>query len=672
MTVEVLAWLLAGVVLGGYLFALRRWLGEEAAAPRFAVALVTLAAAALRLYRSGEFPAYVTEDEAKTLAEALDVLRQGDLLLLFRNAEIVFPITLSVIFKATLVPFFGPTRWAIRAHSILCGVLAVPAAFAVGRSFGFRVGPSLALAAFFATLPWALFYGRVDLGISIVFHQLLLLGALVRIVGGRGGWPEVAIGGLALSLLLYDYHPGRAMVVLPMLAAVLPAPPVRRLMCLAIVAIAAVAFVPHVATTGYDPLFFYRTHPGLVVDSGFAVNPERTWEVITRHAQAFVTPANWPDPVLSVRFGSWHPWILLLLAAAGVFRSWRFAFLVLTGFGVGLLPSVLSTGWGPSSRRLLLAYPFLSIAAAAALDAIRPAMVRNLVAAATVAVVAVQSVQLFFAAETWPASANDERESQLTRVLESLPLDGERAVLVDRSFGYYIRPLTTAGYSIAFLGAGNWLPPETGASYGFGPFAAPLRPFYAAMPGSLRITDFGRGFHLEAPAGDWNWMRQHGWNYSIRCPDAASHGWVPTIFHEWLTASFWCGGDSARHRWHGRWNGPRTALRLRDQSVPSVEIRSGATTRMVRPNGDGESKPLSFVVAKGDEIIIETTTRPPDMVPMTALFVDVEDPAAEILPQWDFVTPVVESVSAAPQPDGAVTQSPPEKNATAPSVDPAT
>lgn len=664
MTAESVAAALALAILGGYVVALRRWLRAEAGTTRLGLALVTLAAAALRLYRSGEFPGYVTEDEAKTLAEAVDVLARGELLPFFRNAEIVFPVTLSVLFKATLVPWLGPTRWAMRAHSILCGVLAVPAAFAVGRAWGFRVAPSLALAAFVATLPWALFYGRVDLGMSIVFHQLLLLAALVRLVGGRGGWPEVAIGGLALSLLLYDYHPGRAMVAMPLLAALLPGPPRRRLQCLAIPAIALAAFVPHVVATGYAPFSLYQTHPGLKLDAGFVADPARLWLAVVRHATAFVTPANWPDPVLSVRFGSWHPWLVLLLAVAGLARSWRFALFVLAGFAAGLLPSLLSGGWGPSSRRLLLAYPFVSIAAAAALDAIRPARARRLAVAATVALVATQSVQLYFAPDSWPASALDEQESQITRVVEALPADGKRPQIVDRSLGFYIRPLAATGRNVTFLSVANWQPPAGGAVYGFGPFAAPLRELYAGMFPDARILEFGRSFLVDIPAGDRASLRRHGWSYAIRCAAAESHDWVPTIFHEWLSASFWCDGTDARHRWHGRWVGPRTALRLRDYADPFVLVRRVGGAIVVRPKRGGHEGPLTFVVDRGDEIVIESRTRPPDMVPTTALFRDVADPAAEILPPWDAVVPVFGASGAA--------QLPPEKNATAPSVAPAT
>src|SRR6185295_8816039 len=101
-----------------------------------------------------------------------------------------------------LAEWIGPSRWAIRGLSFLGGTLAVPAAFAAARSLGVRRAASLAAAGFVAVLPWALFYGRVHQSGELVFHTLLLAACLARFLRAQGGWQEILIGGLALTLLL--------------------------------------------------------------------------------------------------------------------------------------------------------------------------------------------------------------------------------------------------------------------------------------------------------------------------------------------------------------------------------------------------------------------------------------------------------------------------------------
>src|SRR5207247_805876 len=92
------------------------------------------------------------------------------------------PILLNALFQAQLVPVLGPGRWAIRSYSLVTGVLATAVAFAVARAMGFSLIPSFAVGAFVAVLPWSLFYGRVSFGGELIFHELLLLAALARLI----------------------------------------------------------------------------------------------------------------------------------------------------------------------------------------------------------------------------------------------------------------------------------------------------------------------------------------------------------------------------------------------------------------------------------------------------------------------------------------------------------
>jgi len=118
------------------------------------------------------------------------------------------PVLLNSLFQAQLVPLVGPSRWAIRLYSLATSVLSSPAAFALGRGAGLAVGASFAVAGFVAVLPWSLFYGRIAIGGELVFHELLLLGALARLLFADGGWAAVSVGAFGQSLLLYDYFCG--------------------------------------------------------------------------------------------------------------------------------------------------------------------------------------------------------------------------------------------------------------------------------------------------------------------------------------------------------------------------------------------------------------------------------------------------------------------------------
>lgn len=444
MTTTGLALTLAAAVLLGYALCLGRLLRGTRPAAWAWIGTATVVAAGLRLVHTGDYPPYLSEDETKSLAQAMVLLKIGVPLQIFEMGEIILPITSSVLFKATLVPLVGPTRWAMRSYSLLCSLLSVPAAFAVGRAFGFRVAPSLALAGFLATLNWAIFYGRVGLGASMVFHQLLLLAALARLARGRGGWPEAAIGGFALTLLLYDYHPGRVLIGLPLLGALL-ATGRRRLMCLAMPLLAFAAFWPHAVATNYAPFAYYREHAGLGMGEGVLGDFGAFRIVLDNHLWSYVTPANSTAPVLSIRSGSWHPALLVLLAVVGSLRTPRLALILWCGFLATLMPSLLSGSEIPSSRRLLATYPFLAIAAAAALDWIRPRRLRNPAVALTVVIAAVQSVAMFFSAETWPEEERNDPETQISSVIESLPAAPAVPVILTSDFWQHLRPQIEAG-----------------------------------------------------------------------------------------------------------------------------------------------------------------------------------------------------------------------------------
>ena len=128
-----------------------------------------------------------------------------------------------------------------------------------------NVPSSFAVAVFMAVLPWSLFYGRVSFGGELIFHELLLVGALARVAWGtEDAWPDIAIGGLGLCLLLYDYFCGRVMLGLPFVAALL-ARGRRRWLCVLVPVLAVIAWAPDLLVNPPDPFGIVATrwHPDL-------------------------------------------------------------------------------------------------------------------------------------------------------------------------------------------------------------------------------------------------------------------------------------------------------------------------------------------------------------------------------------------------------------------------
>ena len=177
-----------------YIAALWWLLRREPAVAFVGIAALCSVALATRVWYTTDLPNGLIEDEPKFLRCAGEALQHGNI---FGESCIGIPMLLGSVFEAQLVPLIGPNRWAIRSYSMITSVLAVAAAFAVGRALRLRVASSLVISAAVAAFPWSIFFGRISLGGELVFHQLLLLAALIRLVWATGGWVEVAFGSVA-------------------------------------------------------------------------------------------------------------------------------------------------------------------------------------------------------------------------------------------------------------------------------------------------------------------------------------------------------------------------------------------------------------------------------------------------------------------------------------------
>jgi hypothetical protein len=604
------------------------------------VALLALCGVSLslRLVYTTDFPAGLNEDEPKILHCAYVALMRGDLL----NVGCTeMPVLLSALFQAQLVPVLGPGRWAIRSYSLVTSVLATPAAFAAARALMLGVVPSCAVGAFVAVLPWSLFYGRVSVGGELVFHELLLLAALARLVWAeRAGWRDVGIGSLGLGLLVYDYFCGLAMLGMP-LVAVLLAPRGRRRHCVAILVVAVAGYTLYAYTHPVGRVNQWLADAVSFEHNGLSrLQAPVSLPAVGRNALGALRTLTQPvggDSALTIRSGALHPLLILGLAAFGVLSGgWRAPFL-LAGFLGGLTPALTSSG--VSAHRMLMAFPFIALAAGTAFNVIRSPRWVVLVTVPIVVAVAVQSVHLYFSPQFWPIQSRGMFSPDQTDVVESLPIPLHLPLVVMKQLGYFFEPRTLIDQNLALMSVDNWLPADgAGAIEVFDGSAAPLRPFYEQLVGAARVRAFGGAFTVSFEPRQWSWVKQHGWAYETRCGPAIRRTIVPVLYHEHLGFQGLQCSEPITHVWRARWRGAVARLRVYFNGEGTVETSRGIALKRA-----GNQATIDFAVAPGDELRVTVTTPPPD-TDAEARVMEIT-PATERVPLWESVDPIAASVS---------------------------
>ncbi|MFI5366127.1 MAG: hypothetical protein ACHQ4J_10930 [Candidatus Binatia bacterium] len=589
-----------------------------------ALALVTLCglAVSLRLVYTTDYPPGLNEDEPNNLASAVEALQTGHL---FRPSRVQFPVLLSSLFEAQLVPVFGANRWTIRTYSLVTSVLSVPAAFAVARALGLSVIPSIAASAFFAVLPWSLFFGRVSEGGELTFHQLLLLAALGRLVlTTLAGWVEVGIGGLGLCLLLYDYWCGRSMLAMPLVAAVL-ARGRQRLLCLLVLLVAVLGWLPYLLGNTAWERSYYSDH----VQAGVAEHSAPALWVKTTDTLRLLISNCGANDWMTISSAGMHPLLILVLALIGVLVPKRRSLFLWAGFVCGLAPAVLSAGAPPHAHRMLMAFPFIALAAGCALGHLKSRVWCLTAAGVVVTVIGLQSVRLYFSPEFWLEDSREIFTPDLTSLVEALPAPPHPRFILDHNIGWWmngLRGLVDKDYE--FLSVQNMYPPDDRpVVYAFhGERRASARAFYENLFGSERVTAFGAAFMVKLEAGDWSWLRQHGWAYQAGCNSQVWRGQIPTLY---FADPVFNGLSCSHHVWQGRWRGPHSQLRLDFSGAVVVETSQG---RVVEKQG--QEQQADFPV-EPDTVITVTLTSPP---PVYAKLVEIT-PAGERVPPWERVDP---------------------------------
>lgn len=173
--------------------------------PRWALALIVLLAAVLRLAAIDRLPPGLYHDEAYNGLDALNVLR-GETSLFFEANNGREP--LFIYLTALSVGLLGPTPGALRVVAALLGILTIPATYLLGRTlFGAR--PGLVAAFLAATTVWTVNLSRVAL--RAVAAPPLAAVALALLWQGLAGRrrARMAWAGLACGLLFYTYLAAR-------------------------------------------------------------------------------------------------------------------------------------------------------------------------------------------------------------------------------------------------------------------------------------------------------------------------------------------------------------------------------------------------------------------------------------------------------------------------------
>lgn len=629
---------LALLIAAGYGLALW-WLlrGERGAVLAGLVALASLALA-LRLVLTGGYPWGLVEDEPKFLACASEAVARGELA---HESCIHIPYFVNAVFAVPLASIVGATRWAIRSYTLLASVLAVPALYGAARAIGLRPAGGLVAAGLVAVLPWSLYYGRVTLGGELILHQALLIAGLAGLVWRHGGWREALLGGFGLCLLLWDYWAGRAMVALPLGAALL-AGGRRRLWCLAVLALALLGWSPHLATGPRDAhVGLSLAAPGAASAAG-ALHPgyrSAFWETLqTRGVLAlhtFVAPVA-EDNILTLRPLARHPPLVLALAALGLLTGVRRGLFLLGGFAAGLAPGIASGSFGISAHRIILAYPFVALAAGAAIGALPRPRLRAAAAAGLLVAATAWSVSQYFSEAFWASEDRYNQNAELTALAETLALRRPSRLIFMSQLGFH-HSVSGARPDDALLTADNWLPADGAAvTYAFTWQARALRaPYERLLPG--RVVVIGRdSFLVELEAADWSWLRRAGWRLTARCGDTVRHVQVPFLYHREIGLALRCSGP-VTWRWRGHWHGPRQPMLLRGSGVLTVEARA------LSLRGAGFQQELPFTLPADTDVTITLTTGP-ESAPDLQLY--ELTPGGRRVPDWERVTPLDDAAAA--------------------------
>jgi hypothetical protein len=566
---------------------------------------------ALRLIYLGDYPNGLNSDEPLILGQGIQHRRAG---FLFTEASVGHSVFLTTLFQAPLAPIVGPV-WAIRFYSLVTSVLCVPLAYSTARALDLRVSAGMAAAVLVAVLPWSLFWGRTCVGGELTFHQLLMVAPLCRVIFGTAGVVDAVIGGFGLGLLLNDYPVGRCLLPLPLGAALLARG--RRLHCLTVLAIGVLCWLPYLYPSGgYGPfaLVAHKHDAALVKDPASVISKAGI------ALESLLRPVA-VDGAVTVASAGMHPPPVLALAFLGSLLGWRRGAFLWGGFLLSLTPAVVGHGQ-VSAHRMMMAFPFIVLAAATALNGVRRLRPPAWLVAMIIGVVSIQSVRLYFSDTFWVLSAKETFDADQTLLLEALPWDNkviagnlDALITVWGLSGGTFEPLTTA----------NWLAKEEKVTYAFSRIYEPLEPAYRRALGDRRVTRLGHSFMATLEPADSVRLSTHGWAYVGRCGEDETTADVPFLHLGFCPAARPCDQPTV-HEWSAVWTGRPSTLHLR---VP------GNVAQVTTSQGSyGGADSIKFSVETGDRVTVSVTTGS-----TLILSLYVVDENGEHVPDWETLIP---------------------------------
>jgi hypothetical protein len=363
----------------------------------------------------------------------------------------------------------------------------------------------------------------------------------------------------------------------------------------------------------------------------YSQKPLQVLETKTRQAlHALVEPVAY-DQWLTISTAAVHPEWLLALALVGSLTGVRRALFLWAGFLGGLAPAILGYSPLPSTRRMLMAFPFIALAASCALDVVPWRRLRAALSAALILVTGVWSVRYYFSDAFFPPWSRWVFDADRTAVLEALPTPLDRRLIFAPSLGYTYAARSWYDTQSQSLHASNFFPPLEGdVLYAFDQNFRPLQPLYLAAFGS-RVQIFGGGFLVALEKGDWSWLRRYGWAYQTLCQGHARSAQLPALFQVKFTFPELHCATPIVHTWIGRWRGGAAQLRMR--YTGKLKVTSERATLL---EGDGWEAQGDFRAEPDD--LLTLTLEVPVGAPVLAALTEVI-PSGERAPLLSSITP---------------------------------
>jgi len=343
-----------------------------------------------------------------------------------------------------------------------------------------------------------------------------------------------------------------------------------------------------------------------IVHPDFVARPLTTlWMRTQLGLRVFVEPVAQLS-IWAIPTGALHPLGILVVAGIGVVvTSLRRKLFMVAGFFVGLMPAVLSDQFSVSTHRMMMAFPFVPLAAGAAFAALPWRGLRAASAAIFLTAATVASARLYFSPTFWTPDARTAFDADRTAVVEHLPNPMPAHVIIGQDMRefLFLPPPTTV---VEPLSLANWWPPVA-ATYVFPPTAAMLAPLYHQLfPG--RVQQFGQAFlvTVDGQSPD-KVLGPYGWQQTVICQGVIAHsGVVPAVFTLAIGPVHpACRGVGMTYVWKGRWEGPDTTMRLdfTGKAVVSVD-------HQVAVSQEGYEQHAAFAVPHGSDVAIAVVSEP--------------------------------------------------------------